>query len=104
MKFEVSKHGNKLKHEYENDIEMKFEVYEDISKETEVLYDESVSQLQKLCINDNTHNKFKEELISTVSQLVMLKIHTPTQYDDPMNIFDEYQEMRVVKKFQNLKI
>ena len=50
-----------------------------------------------------TH-KYEEELESTVSQFVMLKIQTPTQYDDPMNIFDEYQQMRVVKKFQNLKI
>ena len=47
--------------------------------------------------HSKTH-KFEEEINSTVSQLVMLKIH------DPLNIFDEYQEMRVLKKFQNLKI
>ena len=104
----VPNQENKLNHIHENDVEMKCEgpeVYVNNVKfthtQTEVIYKESLCQLQQLCIQDRkqsmTH-KFEEDVNSAVSQLVSMKIH------EPQNIFDEYQNMEVLKKFQNLKI
>ena len=111
--FKVPNYDTKLSRNHENDIEMNGigpEVYENNVKfthtQTEVMYDESICQLQQLCIENqsmthkrqNMTHKFDDDLSAAVSQLFSLKIR------DSLNIFDEYQNMEVLKQFQNLKI
>ena len=107
---------------HENDVTMEFD--EPISygnirnvtlKQTEVMYYDTLSQLSKLCMNEETHKlvsqsvslgkydetqKLDREIDETVSQLVSLSLNESC----PRNIYDEYQTMKVLKTFQNLKI
>ena len=107
---------------HENDVTMEFD--EPISygnirnvtlKQTEVMYYDTLSQLSKLCMNEETHKlvsqsvslgkydetqKLDREIDETVCQLVSLSLNESC----PRNIYDEYQTMKVLKTFQNLKI
>ena len=87
-------------------------------KHTEDMYNDTLSKISKLCINnetDETHKSFSRpvripiidethkldrEIGETVSKLVSLSLSESV----PRNIYDKYQIMTVLKTFQNLKI
>lgn len=89
---------------HENEVEMMFQVDEvdmdnDMKFQVPVSVDEPTYQLSKLCLNDMTH-EYEEEVDTVVSQLGKLKIMSPPEHNDPLNIIDKFQEMEVLKLFQ----